>query len=111
MLQRAELRSRLVAGGFEIGQLGRNFVVLEAFGVGIYEDLVNAERGSDSHAGRYWDSLAHKRQTVPLLAEDDKRRRSRPTLQGIRVKQFTAKREEARNRSADLHREWSKLVG
>ena len=92
MLERTKLRRRLVAGGLKIGQLGRNFVVFQAFGVGIHEDLVNAECSSDSHAGRNGDSLAHKRQNVPLWAEVDKPRLAGGTLQGLRVKRFTAKR-------------------
>src|SRR5262249_42718784 len=83
MLQRTKLRGRLVTGGLETGKLGRNFVVLQTFGVGIHENLVNAERGSDSHAGRYRNSLAHKRQNVPLTAEDDKWRRNGGTLQTL----------------------------
>ena len=61
VLQRAQLRGRLVAGGFKAGQLGGDFVVFQALGVGIHEDLVDAVGGPDRDARRNGNSLAHRR--------------------------------------------------
>jgi hypothetical protein len=61
ILQRAQLRGRFIAGGLEAGQLGGDFVVFQALGVGVHEDLVNAKRGSDGHARRDGNSFAHRR--------------------------------------------------
>ena len=77
MLQGAQLRGRLVAGGFVVGQFGRDFVVFQAFGIGVHEDLVNAKRGSNGHARRNGNSFAHTEGNVTANACPDKGRGTR----------------------------------